>query len=98
MRWTRRHGVGKLSIIHATLDDKKTRGKEREEKAYVACQCSRNPHELENQDRVHVHCKNKLCSEGPYRFLHVVPNSGLYLVLQGTPIEGASKDPHAMVL
>ena len=41
-----------------------------------------------------VHSKNKLCFEGPYRVLHVVPNTGPYLVLQGTPTEGASKDPH----
>ena len=45
-----------------------------------------------------IHSKNKWCSEGPYRVLHVVPNTGPYLVLQGTPIKGASKDPHAMVL
>ena len=45
-----------------------------------------------------IHSKNKWCSEGPYRVLHVVPNTGPYVVLQGTPINGASKDPHAMVL
>ena len=45
-----------------------------------------------------IHSKNKWCFEGPYRVLHVVPNTGPYLVLQGTPIEGASKDPLAMVL
>ena len=38
--------------------------------------------------------KNKWCSEGPYRVLHVVPNTGPYSVLQGIPIEGASKDSH----
>ena len=45
-----------------------------------------------------LHSKNKWCSEGPYRVIHVVPNTGPYLVLQGTPIEGASKDPHYTVL
>ena len=44
------------------------------------------------------HSKNKWCSEGPYWVLHFVPNTGPYLVLQGTPIEGASKDPHGTVL
>ena len=47
---------------------------------------------------VAAHSKNKWCSEGPYWVLHVVPNTGPYLVLQGTPIEGASKDPHGTVL
>ena len=45
-----------------------------------------------------VHSKNKWCFEGPYRVLHVVPNTGPYLVLQGIPTEGASMDPLAMVL
>ena len=40
-----------------------------------------------------LHSKNKWCFEGPYRVLHVVPNTGPYLVLQGTPTEGASEHP-----
>ena len=40
-----------------------------------------------------LHSKNKWCSEGPYGALLVVPNTGHYSVLQGTPNEGASKDP-----
>ena len=48
--------------------------------------------------RQRANSRNKWCSEGPYRVLHVVPNTGPNLVLQGTPIEGASKDPHATVL
>ena len=42
-------------------------------------------------EQVKLHSKNKGCFEGPYRVLHVVPNTGPYLVLQGTPTEGASK-------
>ena len=56
------------------------------------------PDDLSIEAIMVVHSKNKLCSEGPYRVLQVVPNTGPYLVLQGTPIKGASKDPHAMVL
>ena len=50
-----------------------------------------------NQDNG-VHSKNKWGSEGPLKVLQFVPNTGPYLVLRGTPVEGASKDPHAMVL
>ena len=49
-------------------------------------------------EKIKVHSKNRWCFEGPYRVLHVVPNTGPYLVLRGTPTEGASKDPLAMVL
>ena len=45
-----------------------------------------------------IHSKNKWGSEGPLKVLQFVPNTGPYLVLRGTPVEGASKDPHAMVL
>ena len=45
-----------------------------------------------------LHSKNKWGSEGPLKVLQFVPNTGPYLVLRGTPVEGASKDPHAMVL
>ena len=44
-----------------------------------------------------LHSKNKWGSEGPLKVLQFVPNTGPYLVLRGTPVEGASKDPHAMV-
>ena len=45
------------------------------------------------RDNYCVHSKNKWCSEGPYRVLHVVPNTGPYSVLQGTLVERALKDP-----
>ena len=45
-----------------------------------------------------LHSKNKWGSEGPLKVLQFVPNTGPYLVLRGTPTEGASKDPLAMVL
>ena len=45
-----------------------------------------------------IHSKNKWGSEGPLKVLQFVPNTGPYLVLRGTPTEGASKDPLAMVL
>ena len=48
--------------------------------------------------RCAVHSKNKWGSEGPLKVLQFVPNTGPYSVLRGTPVEGASKDPHAMVL
>ena len=52
----------------------------------------------ENITNEEVHSKNKWGSEGPLKVLQFVPNTGPYLVLRGTPTEGASKDPLAMVL
>ena len=51
-----------------------------------------------NSFLLQVHSKNKWGSEGPLKVLQFVPNTGPYLVLRGTPVEGASKDPPAMVL
>ena len=53
---------------------------------------------LDGKVTMRLHSKNKWGSEGPLKVLQFVPNTGPYLVLRGTPVEGASKDPLAMVL